>query len=103
MHKCKALLDEKDKYEHIMRALFDFSLIGYYIAGGREGGADYVWKYKDQRYKFSDNATQFRVHPGFKDVFGLKKFRLADRNESSLTFLPKMAARKIGMVEEISF
>jgi hypothetical protein len=72
--KCKALLDEKDKYEHVMRQLFDFSVIGYYIAGGREGGADYVWKYKDQRSKLNDNATQFRVHPGFKEVLGLKKF-----------------------------
>ena len=63
-----------DTFEAIMRSLFDFSLVGYYAAGGSGGGSDYVWRYKDNRAKFNDGATQFKVHPGFKEVLGLKKF-----------------------------
>jgi hypothetical protein len=67
-------LESTDTFENIMRNLFDFSIIGYYTAGGAGGGSDYVWKYKDNRAKLDNSATQFKVHPGFKDVFGLKKF-----------------------------
>lgn len=72
--RCRVNLDFADTFETIMRNLFDFSIFGYYSAGGSGGGSDYVWKYKGNRAKFDNNATQFKVHPGFKDVFGLKKF-----------------------------
>jgi len=76
MDQCRSLFVQTDEsFEHIARILFDFSVIGYLSTGGRGGGADYVWKYKDQRSKFHETATQFKVHPGFKEVFSLKKFK----------------------------
>jgi len=61
-----------------LRELFGFSVIGYLAVGGGGGGAQYVWKYKDPRAQFNEGAAQFRVHPGFKEVLGLKKFTRAD-------------------------
>ena len=72
--KRKSLLSGNDNPDLAMKQLYDFSLIGYYSPGGGGGGAEYIWKYRDQKSTFNENATQFRVHPGFKDVLGLKKF-----------------------------
>lgn len=59
----------------ILQELFDFSLIGYYVAGGAGyGGSEYIWKYMDPRALFNESATSFRVHPGLKETLGLKKF-----------------------------
>lgn len=59
----------------ILSQLFEFSVVGFYKPGGAGfGGADYVWRHKDRRIKFNPNATSFRIHPGFMDVLGLKKF-----------------------------
>lgn len=59
----------------MLSQLFEFSVVGFYKPG-REGfgGADYVWRHKDRRVRFDDNATSFRIHPGFKEVLGLKKY-----------------------------
>ena len=55
--------------------LFEFSLIAYYNpGGGGYGGSEYVWRYKDSRARFNEAATTFRIHPGLKEVLGLKKF-----------------------------
>ncbi len=72
--KRKSLLSGDDNPDLAMKQLYDFSLIGYYSPGGGGGGAEYIWKYKDQRSTFNENASQFRVHSGFKDVLGLKKY-----------------------------
>jgi len=59
----------------ILRELFDFSLIGYYVAGGGGyGGSEYIWKYMDPRALFNESSMSFRVHPGLKETLGLKKF-----------------------------
>lgn len=59
----------------ILRELFEFSLIGYYIAGGGGyGGSEYIWKYTEPRARFNETSTIFRVHPGLKEVLGLKKY-----------------------------
>ncbi len=58
--------------------LFEFSLVGYLAVGGTGGGAQYVWRYKDARSQFTENAQQYRIHPGFKEVLGLKKFSRSD-------------------------
>lgn len=59
----------------ILNELFEFSLIGYYApGGGGYGGSEYVWRYKDSRARFNESATSFRIHPGLKEVLGLKKF-----------------------------
>ena len=59
----------------ILKHLFDFSLIGFYRAGGRGyGGSEYVYKYKDPRAQFDETAQNYKLHPGLMDVLGLKKF-----------------------------
>lgn len=59
----------------ILNELFEFSLIAYYNpGGGGYGGSEYVWRYKDSRARFNEAATTFRIHPGLKEVLGLKKF-----------------------------
>lgn len=72
--KRKSLLTQADHPELAMKQLYEFSLIGCYSPGGGGGGAEYVFKYKDRRSTFNENASQFRVHSGFKDVLGLKKY-----------------------------
>lgn len=53
--------------------LFAFSIISYLRPGGRGGGSEYVWRYKDPRARFDSNIDSFRVHPGFKEVLGLTR------------------------------
>jgi hypothetical protein len=72
--KRKSLLSGEDKPDLAMKQLYEFSVIGFYSLGGGGGGAEYVWKYKNPKSTFNENASQFRVHSGFKDVMGLKKF-----------------------------
>lgn len=61
----------------VLSDLFRFSVIGYQRAGGVGGGSEYVWAHLDSRARFDEVATNFRVHPGFMEAFGLKKFRRA--------------------------
>ena len=59
----------------LLSNLFEFSVIGFYKPGGAGyGGADYVWRHKDRRIQFNDNASSYRVHPGLMEVLGLKKW-----------------------------
>jgi hypothetical protein len=82
MKKCQSHLTAEDKPELVLRHLFEFSVIGYLMAGGRGGGADYIWRYRDPTSKFADSATSFRVHPGFRDVLRLKKFTRSERGKT---------------------
>ena len=60
----------------ILANLFEFSVVGFYRPGGAGfGGADYIWRHKDRRIKFDENAASYRVHSGFMEVLGLKKFK----------------------------
>lgn len=69
------LLLEDIKPLQMLSQLFEFSIVGFYKPGGRGfGGADYVWRHKDRRIEFDERATSFRIHPGFMEVLGLKKF-----------------------------
>lgn len=70
----KALLTPDDNPDYVMKEFFEFSIIGYYSPGGGGGGAEYVWKYKDPKSALNENAANFRVHPGFKEVLNLKKY-----------------------------
>lgn len=56
----------------VLRALFDFSVIGYLKVGGGSGGSGYVWSYLGPRARFDEAAVSFRVHLGFKEVLDLK-------------------------------
>jgi len=53
--------------------LFAFSIISYLKPGGRGGGSEYVWRYKDPRARFDAAIESFRVHPGFKETLGLTR------------------------------
>jgi hypothetical protein len=69
------LLGAEEEPISVLKQLFDFSLVGYYQAGGAGGGSGYVWRYLDPRSRFDASATTFRIHSGFKEVLGLKRFR----------------------------
>ncbi len=57
-----------------LKDLFEFSILGYYRAGGSGfGGSEYVFKYKDLNARFDENARTFRVHPGLIEVLRLKR------------------------------
>jgi hypothetical protein len=56
--------------EAALERLFVFSVVGYLNPGSRDA-SEYVWRYKDFRARFNIDA-EFRVHPGLKDVLGLR-------------------------------
>jgi hypothetical protein len=59
----------------MLNDLFEFSLIGCYSpGGGGYGGSEYIWRYRDPRSRFNEAAASYRIHPGLKEVLGLKKF-----------------------------
>jgi hypothetical protein len=77
----KSLFPEIQDPFQILQQLFEFSVIGFYRAGGGGyGGAEYVYKYKDPRALFDENSTRYKVHPGFMDALGLKKYSI-EKNE----------------------
>ncbi len=65
--------DDINSYESL-KNLFEFSIIGYYKAGGSGyGGSEYIFKYKNTRSQFEEGAKTYRVHPGLIDFLGLKR------------------------------
>jgi hypothetical protein len=61
--------------EEIVERLFDFSVVGFYRAGGSGyGGSEYVYKYVDQRVEFNRSAEKFRVHWGLVECLGLRQY-----------------------------
>jgi hypothetical protein len=56
-----------------LQHLFEFSVIGYLKPGGRGGGSEYVWRYRDPRARFDPTAETLRVHPGFKEALDLTR------------------------------
>lgn len=70
----KNLFQDNDNPVEILKSLYDFSVIGYYRAGGSGyGGSEYIFKYKDSRTNFDENARLFRIHPGLIETLGLKR------------------------------
>lgn len=62
----------EDSVAHrVLADLFEFSVISYLKPGGRGGGSEYVWRYKDPRARFDSTADSFRVHPGLKEALDL--------------------------------
>jgi len=58
----------------LLRILFEFSIIGYYRAGGSGfGGSEYIFKYKDLNSRFDENAVTYRIHPGLIETLSLKR------------------------------
>lgn len=73
----RARLNAATDPEEILERLFEFSIVGFYRAGGSGyGGSEYVYKYIDQRAEFNRSAEKFRVHWGLVDSLGLKQYRL---------------------------
>jgi hypothetical protein len=71
----RTLLPSHVEPNTILADLFNFSLISFYSPGGSGyGGSEYVWRYHDTRAHFNEGATSFRIHPGLKEVLGLKRF-----------------------------
>ena len=71
----KERLNEQRALEAILEDLYEFSIIGFYRAGGSGyGGAEYVYKYLDQRAQFNRAAERFRVHWGLVEALGLKQY-----------------------------
>jgi len=65
--------DDINPYESL-KNLFEFSIIGYYKAGGSGyGGSEYIFKYKNTRSQFDEGARTYRIHPGLIDFLGLKR------------------------------
>lgn len=54
-----------------LEELFEYSVVSYLKPGGRGGGSEYVWRYKDPRARFDSTIDSFRVHPGFKEALDL--------------------------------
>lgn len=75
LEKRKQILPTGIYPTNILKNLFDFSIISYYLPGGSGyGGSEYVWRYQDTRAQFNEAATNFRIHPALKETLALKKF-----------------------------
>jgi hypothetical protein len=58
----------------VLETLYNFSIIGFYRAGGRGfGGSEYIFKYREDRARFDPTSDRFRVHPGLMETLGLKR------------------------------
>lgn len=64
---------ESDQALSALADLFEFSVISYLKPGGRGGGSEYVWRYKDPRARFDSTVESFRVHPGLKEALDLTR------------------------------
>jgi hypothetical protein len=74
----KDLVPDRLAPADILRQLFEFSVVGYQRTGGVGGGSEYSYRYMDPTVRFDEAASSFRVHAGFMEAFGLKKFRRGD-------------------------
>lgn len=70
-------------YPTVLRALYEFSVVGYLKVGGAGGGSEWVWRYEDTDAEYDERATIFRVHSGLKEVLGLKQGRAVGQGEVS--------------------
>lgn len=70
----------------ILEKLYDWSVVGFYRAGGRGyGGSEYVFRYKERQTRFDPTSLRFRVHPGLVEVLGLKKVNVQGDGSETLT------------------
>jgi len=62
----------KENSSTVLERLYEFSVIGFYKpGGGGYGGATYCYRYTDPNIKFNPKATNYKVHPGFKEYLEL--------------------------------
>ena len=56
----------------LLERLYEFSVIGFYKpGGGGYGGAEYRFQYKSDFQAFNPQASNFKVHIGFKEYLEL--------------------------------
>lgn len=68
----KDKLSIKDNIDTIMARLYEFSIIGFYKAGGGGyGGSVYRFQYKSDFQAFNTRSQKYRVHYGFKEYLEL--------------------------------
>ena len=61
--------------EDVLEQLYEFSIVGFYRAGGGGyGGAEWVYKYLDHRAEFNRSSIKYRVHSGLVESLGLKQY-----------------------------
>lgn len=74
IEKKQTLFSQEINTYSSLKSLFEFSIIGYYKAGGSGyGGSEYIFKYKNPRSQFEEGARNYRIHPGLIDFLGLKR------------------------------
>jgi hypothetical protein len=71
----KATLNLSKDPLQILKELFDFSIVGFYRAGGRGGGSEYIFRYQSPQSRFDENAEKFKIHPGLLDILELKRWK----------------------------
>jgi hypothetical protein len=48
----------------VLEILYNFSILGFYRAGGRGfGGSEYIFKYREDRIRFDPTSDRYRAHP----------------------------------------
>ncbi len=71
------LPNEGQRLAEIIEELYNFSVVGFYKAGGRGfGGSEYVFRYRESKTRFDPTAVRLRVHPGLIEVLGLRRSQL---------------------------
>jgi hypothetical protein len=70
----RAQFNADENPEQALKALFEFSVVGFLAAGGHGAGSKYVWRYLDPKTKFNSMARNFQVHMGLKEEFELKLY-----------------------------
>ncbi|WP_178022227.1 P-loop ATPase, Sll1717 family [uncultured Paenibacillus sp.] len=69
---CAARLRIQENSSTVLERLYEFSVVGFYKpGGGGYGGATYCFRYTDPKIKFNPKATNYKVHPGFKEYLEL--------------------------------
>ncbi|MCV7653201.1 hypothetical protein M3C30_003570 [Micrococcus luteus] len=58
---------------HLLKDLYEFSVIGFLRPGGASAGSTYIFAYEKVGRKFDREAKAFKVHPGLKESLELTR------------------------------
>lgn len=76
-HKRSHQFSIQDPYD-LLKIFFEFSIIGFYRAGGAGyGGSEYSYRYKDEKATYDIQAEKLRIHPALMEYLQLKKYSKA--------------------------
>ncbi|MHA7965016.1 P-loop ATPase, Sll1717 family [Paenibacillus sp. CAU 1782] len=69
---CAVRLKMQENSSTVLERMYEFSVVGFYKpGGGGYGGATYCFRYTDPKIKFNPKASNYKVHPGFKEYLEL--------------------------------